>query len=292
MGQDINILVIEDKKEDALFLEKTLKSLGYKLWLASTKEEASSLVKHTSFAAVLTELHMPSAGGADITEMILDKSPFSGVLIITTYSFIASAVEVMEKGAYGYITKPFNPAEIRVVLERAVERFLLLSSDKEKEQFAQLSIKDGLTGIYNRRFFNVFLDGRVNKIKQSAEKFSLLMIDIDNFKMFNDSQGHLAGDKLLRDMAKLFQGSVREEDSVFRYGGEEFIVFLDFVDKEGAVIAAERIRSLVALYEPVTVSIGISTFPDDGQEIQELISRADSAMYKAKQTGKNKVYAM
>lgn len=289
MDPEINVLIIEDKKEDAVFLENIIKSLGYKSWIASNKDEAGALIKQTFFAAVFTELHMPQSNGMEITKAVLKQSRLSNIIVMTSYSFINSAVEVMEEGAYGYITKPFNTAEIKIVLNRAVERYLLLSSDREKEEFAQLSVKDGLTGVYNRRFFNVFMNGKINKIKNYTDKFSILMVDIDDFKKFNDREGHLAGDKILKEIAKLFQDSVREGDTVFRYGGEEFVIFLGHVDKKGASIAAERIRTLVNLYEPTTISVGISTFPDDASDFQELVSRADSAMYKAKESGKNKV---
>ncbi|MFH1441630.1 MAG: diguanylate cyclase [Candidatus Omnitrophota bacterium] len=289
MESEINVLIVEDKKEDAVFLESIVKPLGYKVWIASNKDEASALIQRTFFAAVLTELHMPQSNGLEITRLVIKQSHLSSIVVMTAYSFISSAIEVMEEGAYGYITKPFNAAEIKIVLNRAIERYLLLSSDREKEQFAQLSVKDGLTGVYNRRFFNVFLAGKINKIKNYTDKFSILMIDIDDFKKFNDREGHLAGDKLLKEMAKLFQDSVREGDTVFRYGGEEFVVFLGHVDKKGAFIAAERMRTLVNLYEPTTISVGVSTFPEDAADFQELVSRADGAMYKAKESGKNKV---
>ena len=114
------------------------------------------------------------------------------------------------------------------------------------------------------------------------------MLDIDNFKNYNDTQGHLAGDDLLKNVAKVFKNSARAVDIVCRYGGEEFVIMLPLTDKKGAQIIAERLRVQVALYLPVTVSIGIASFPDDDQDIIGLVGKADDALYQAKKSGKNK----
>jgi diguanylate cyclase (GGDEF)-like protein len=289
MEQEINILIIEEDKEHALFLEKVLKGVGYKTWIAYSGKEGISLTKSRNFATVVTELHLPDMDAKKLTQEILKINSNISVVIITTYTFIKSAIECMEEGAYGYITKPFNPSEVRIVVERAAERFLLLSSGREKERFVELSVKDGLTGVYNRRFLNVYMTNKISIMKRKAEKLSILMIDIDHFKQYNDTKGHMAGDELLKKMCKLFQESIRAEDIVFRYGGEEFVILLEYTDKRGASLVAERIRSLVNLYMPTTVSIGVGTFPDDGVTLEELIAKTDAALYKAKETGRDKV---
>jgi len=287
--QDINILVIEDKKEDAGFLEETLKSQGYKVWLASSGEEGLKLFKGIPFAVVVTELHMGEMDGVEITKEMLKSKPNINVVVITAYTFISSAIEAMEEGAYGYITKPFNASEINIVLERAIERYFLLSSEEDRKQFAELSVKDPLTGVYNRRFLKIYIPNKISLMKRVSEKFSLLLVDIDYFKKFNDTNGHLAGDDLLRKMCKLFRETVRHEDFIFRYGGEEFLIFLDHIDKRSAQMVAERIRNLVNLYMPTSVSIGLGTYPDDGNNLEELFSKIDQALYRAKETGRNKV---
>lgn len=288
---EVKVLIIEDKKKDLILLDKLLKSLGYKVWSVENGEEGSRLVKDIGISVVITELHLPGMSGIDITKTIMKINPQISVIVITAYTFISMAVEAMEEGAYGYITKPFNSSEIRIVLERAVERFYLLSSDKKKERFAELSVKDALTGVYNRRFLKMYLSNKISVISHTPEKFSLLMIDIDYFKKYNDTKGHLAGDKLLRKMCELFEESVRNDDVVFRYGGEEFVAFLAHTDKVDAALVAERIRAVVNLYMPVTVSIGIGTFPDDGVELETLIAKVDAVLYKAKEAGRNRVCA-
>jgi diguanylate cyclase (GGDEF)-like protein len=287
--EEINVLVIEDKSEEAIFLESTLQSQGYKVWVDSTGEEAVRLFKTAPFAVVFTELHMLGMNGIEITKELIKIRPNVSVIVITAYPFISSAIEAMEAGAYGYITKPFNPTEINIVLERAIERFYFLSSDEEKKQFAELSIKDPLTGVYNRRFLKIYIPNKISSMKRVAEKFSILLIDIDYFKKYNDTNGRLAGDKLLREMCELFKQSLRNEDIIFRYGGEEFLIFLDHADKSRSSMVAERIRNLVNLSMPTTVSIGVGIYPDDGWDLDELIANVDKALYKAKESGRNKV---
>jgi diguanylate cyclase (GGDEF)-like protein len=287
--EEVNVLLIEDKKRDLTALENILRECGYKVWSAHSAEEGIKLVKNRPFAVVVTELYMPGFNGIDVTKAALKLQPRISVVVITAYTFISTAVEAMEEGAYGYVTRPFNPAEIRIVLERAIERFFLLSSDKKKEHFAELSVKDGLTDVYNRRFLKMYLKNKTSLANRSYDKFSLVMIDIDHFKRYNDTKGHLAGDELLRKMCELFKEAVREEDVIFRYGGEEFVIYLAHTDKPGAALVAERISSVINLYMPTTVSMGVATFPDDGTDLEELVSKADGALYKAKETGRNKI---
>ncbi len=288
MQQEINILVIEDDPAAASSLESALKTAGYRAWLVNSPQEGLTMLRTGNFPVVITELRSPKMNGAQFTHEAHKISAGVNVLVLTPYSFVSSAVEAMEAGAYGYITKPLNSSEIRIVVERAVERYFLLSTSDDKDYLVDLAVKDGLTGLFNRRYFNELINVEVNRVKRSPASLSLLMLDIDNFKNYNDVQGHPAGDELLKGVAKVLKSSVRAVDMVSRYGGEEFIIILPQTDKAGAQIIAERIRVQVGLYFPTTISIGISTFPDDAKEIVELIEKADNALYQAKTSGKNK----
>jgi diguanylate cyclase (GGDEF)-like protein len=284
-----NVLIIEDKQESVPFLEELVTACGYKAWWVPNGKEGLKLINHTPFVAILTELHMPGLSGLEITRASLKVNPLLSVIVFTAHSFISAAVEAMEAGAYGYVTKPFNAAEIRIVLERAVERHYLLSAGKEREYYAKLSMVDGLTGAYNHRFFEILMAEKIMLMKLRPAVFSLLMIDVDDFKKYNDTNGHPAGDELLGGLAKLLWEAVREGDFVFRYGGEEFAVYLDNTNKKNAVSTADRIRTAVNLYLPRTISLGISSYPEDATELDDLITRADGALYKAKSEGKNRV---
>lgn len=285
---EANILIIEDNKETAAVLENTLKEVGYIVWVVNTPQEGLNLIITKPFVAVITEVHSSLMNGVEVTHNVHKISPETNVIVLTFYSFIHAAIEAMEAGAYGYITKPLNTSEIRIILERAAERYFLFSSSSEKDYYAQLAVLDGLTGLYNRRYFKELMNLEFSRVKRNSSSFSVLMIDVDNFKNYNDTKGHPAGDELLKKAAQVFKNSLREVDLVCRYGGEEFIIMLTQTDKKGAQIVAERLRVQISLYLPATVSIGVASFPDDAQENQALIEKADVALYKAKQTGKNK----
>ena len=170
------------------------------------------------------------------------------------------------------------------------------------ERFKELSIKDGLTNSLNRRKFNMDIVNEIKRAKRYHRDLSLLMIDIDWFKKYNDFHGHTSGDSVLRELVRLIKKESRETDRLYRYGGEEFIIILPETGKLEAVGLANRLREEVQkkifageeLSQPktaLTISIGVSSFPDDGEGIKQLIDAADKALYTAKEKGRNQVCA-
>ncbi|HTZ89776.1 MAG TPA: sensor domain-containing diguanylate cyclase [Alloacidobacterium sp.] len=160
------------------------------------------------------------------------------------------------------------------------------------------SIRDGLTNLFNRRFMEIALDRELRLAARRKGELSLWILDIDHFKYFNDSFGHEAGDQVLRGVAELLSASVRTEDIVCRYGGEEFLVILPGIGSETAFLRAEEIRKRVSEMhldirgegcKDVTISIGVSTYPHTGQTIDELVRAGDRALYHAKESGRNRV---
>ena len=168
-----------------------------------------------------------------------------------------------------------------------------------REEAVFLSYIDDLTGIYNHRFFIQQLTLEIERQKRYPIPLSLLMIDIDYFKHYNDTNGHLAGDQALRAIALLIQHAVRQTDIVARYGGEEFSAILINSEKEDAKKIAERVREIVAEtrfpnenFQPngdLTVSIGVGTFSPSISTLTDLIREADNALYRAKGAGRNRV---
>ena len=160
-----------------------------------------------------------------------------------------------------------------------------------------LSIIDTLTNVFNRRYYLERFKEELERSLKFNYVFSCLMVDIDYFKSFNDRYGHIVGDAILRELSKTIQENIRQIDLLGRYGGEEFSIILSETDKDAARFAAERIRKAIEeksikVYDEelkVTVSIGVSTYPQDGKGIDRLIDKADLALYKAKQAGRNKV---
>lgn len=289
MPQSVEILLIEDEKEASEKLGAVLYAAGHNVNVVSSAKEALKMLKDVSCAVVVTELRLPDMGGVELVRAIKNIDPKISIIVITPYLFINSAVEVMEEGAFGYITKPFNVSEIRIAVQHAVERYFLMDEANKKSYYYDLSILDGLTGVYNHRYLHEVLERELARARRYPQNLSLLMVDVDNFKKYNDTHGHMAGDELLKGLTNLFVRSLRNLDMVFRYGGEEFCILLVETDKKGAQLAAERLLNLVRLSLPATISIGLSEYPTDAKEKDTLIDKADKALYKAKTTGKNKI---
>lgn len=289
MQQSAEILLIEDEAEASEKLGAVLYASGHNVNVASSAKEGLKLLKDLKCAVVITELRLPDMGGVELIRAIKNIDAKISVIVITPYLFINSAIEAMENGAFGYITKPFNPSEIRIVVQHAVERYFLMDEANKKSYYYDLSILDGLTGVYNHRYLHEVLDRELMRARRYPQSLSLVMVDVDNFKKYNDTNGHMAGDELLKGLTNLFVRSLRNLDMVFRYGGEEFCILLIETNKEGARLAAERLLNLVRLSLPATISMGIAEFPTDSKEKDMLIDKADKALYQAKSTGKNKV---
>lgn len=170
----------------------------------------------------------------------------------------------------------------------------LESANAKLEQIVNI---DGLTGVFNKRFMNKVLDFALDK--QESE-MTIIMADIDHFKNYNDKNGHLEGDNLLKNLADIIKSVLREEDMIFRFGGEEFVIFLSQTNKVQGKIMAEKIRSTVEQYKfayqenqpegNLTISVGVAFYPDDGIDRARLLQVADERLYKAKNNGRNKVY--
>lgn len=289
MPHSADILVIVDEKEAADTLSSVLFAAGHNVNVVFSAKEGLKMLKDIRCAVVIAELRMPDLAGSSLVRAVKNLDPKISVIVITPYLFINSAIEVMEDGAFGYITKPFNPSEIRIVIEHAVERYFLMSEADKKSYYYDLAILDGLTGVYNHRYLHEVLDREISRARRYPQHLSLVMADVDNFKKYNDTNGHMAGDELLKGMTNLFVRSIRNLDMVFRYGGEEFCILMIETDKKGACLAAERILGLVRLSLPTTVSMGIADYPTDATEKDVLIDKADKALYQAKETGKDKV---
>lgn len=166
-------------------------------------------------------------------------------------------------------------------------------------QMREAANSDGLTKLYNKKFFLYLLGNEIVKAEKARSALSLFLFDLDHFKKLNDTRGHLAGDEVLKTTGRLLRDTIREEDVAVRYGGEEFILLLPNTHKEGGLIAGDKIRRALENFvfldeeskpiDRVTLSGGVSTFPDDGRTSTELIQAADSALYRAKQEGRNRV---
>ncbi len=163
-----------------------------------------------------------------------------------------------------------------------------------KAQLWDLAVTDSLTGLFVRRYFMVKLQEEIHRAERYGKRLSVIMADLDRFKKINDTYGHDAGDRALKTISQFLQKNIRDVDAIARYGGEEFVMLISDADKEAAYCLAQRLRAELAKVKfedlpPITISLGIATYPSDSTDIEELIKKADAAMYAAKQKGRNRV---
>jgi len=186
--------------------------------------------------------------------------------------------------------KDFSDEDVRMLRAVADQAAVAVN----KAQLWDMAVTDSLTGLYVRRYFMVKLQEELHRADRYNKILTIVMADIDRFKNINDTYGHDVGDKVLEAIGKFFQKNIRDVDIIARYGGEEFILMLPEEDKEAAFCLAERLRERFAEIDlghlpKITISLGIAAYPIDGTEVEDLIKKADAAMYAAKQAGRNRV---
>ncbi len=195
--------------------------------------------------------------------------------------------------------KQFQFSDLKLFNSVAEHLAIAMENARLFEKTKQMAITDGLTGLYNKRFFLEIIHSEVERAKRCEHDLSFIIMDIDNFKHYNDTNGHPAGDTLLKALSELIKGVIRKVDIPCRYGGEEFVIILPETSKLDAKNVAEKLVSIINVYhfdhassQPlgfISVSMGLATFPQDGSDEEMLIVKADKALYKAKISGKNRV---
>ncbi len=316
----MRILIVDDSPTSRMLLESILRHSGYtELLQASSAVQALALLHEQAelepgkspVDLVLMDLNMPEMDGIQATSHLKANPQLSDIpIIMVTVSDDAQNLErAFEVGAIDYINKPVSKVELRarvrsvLRLKQEMDRRKLRERELQEltRQLQAISNLDGLTGVPNRRLFDETYPREWLRSRRERLPLSVLMIDIDFFKNYNDTYGHLQGDSCLRLVAQAIQGSLkRPADLVARFGGEEFCVILPQTDAEGALRIAHAIKdSVQALGIPhrasdvsdlVTVSIGIATrLPDLDEEPNTLLREADAALYQAKSQGRNAV---
>lgn len=188
--------------------------------------------------------------------------------------------------------KAFGEDNLRMLILVAGQSAAVIQRFLMYEEMSRLAITDDLTGLYNRRHFLERLRSEIDRAQRYGTHFSLAMIDIDHFKEINDSHGHALGDRVLADMGNLLRKYARCSDLAARYGGEEFVVLMPMTNPERAMMAAERFRTTISDHtfprrKKLTASIGFASYPEDGTTSQEILKKADRALYEAKRSGRN-----
>ena len=290
------ILLIDDTTANILVLSELLASEG-EIFFATSGKEGLELAEKSNPDLILLDIMMPEMDGYEVCAR-LKANPVTKhipVIFITALNEIGNETRGLELGAVDYITKPFVPAITRLRVKNHLEL------KRQRDLLAKLSLQDGLTGVANRRAYEECLTLEWKRAVRSGTPISTLMIDIDNFKNYNDTYGHAAGDECLKSVAKAICGVFeRPADHLARYGGEEFVCILPNTDQNGALLLAGKalvsVRNLCIPHaasttsDTVTVSIGSATgYATATGNPRELELRADHALYKAKQEGRNRV---
>lgn len=285
------ILVADDDPSIRLLLRHVMEQCGYYVVEVSNGLEAVALAARHIPDLVLMDAVMPDMDGFRATEEIrkIPECKATSVLMATSLDDDASVSRAFDAGACDYITKPFNWS----VLKHRVTR-MLLAADAERK-IRHIAYHDSLTGLPNRMLFIDRVDQAISRALREDTQFALLFIDIDHFKVINDSMGHAAGDQLLNIVASRLQDVLRKSDTIARLGGDEFTIIIEGLQEaEWVVTVANNI--LKQLEVPAEInnqqvhvggSIGIALFPQDGESFGALLKNADTAMYKAKDQGRH-----
>lgn len=295
-----NILIVDNNTDTRNTIKDFLEESGYHTLISSSGEEALKLLKTTTVDIVITDAALPDQDGLEFTDLIKQTHDID-VIVMTDYSGSYSYEDVIYKGASDLVFKPVRPEEMLLRLKRVIKERQL---DKERVQMLgkleKLAITDGLTKLYNLRHFYNQLEIEIDRCNRYGHSLALLLLDIDHFKVYNDTYGHLEGDKVLVRLGQIIKSCLRTMDSAYRYGGEEFTIILPETTCEEAINVAGRLKTAVELEcflpEPgkiytITISIGVTEYHDD-EEISEFILRADKAMYKSKATGRNRISSL
>jgi len=292
------ILVVDDEEIILDLFREVLEAEGYRVWTACNGEEAIEKVKTMPFDLILSDMKMPGIDGLELLERGKEIDPEIDVIIITGYASVETAVKAMRLGAADYLTKPLNNELIKIIIAKTLEKREVQRVAKEAQYYKELSRLDSMTGLFNHQALHNLLEAEVARAERHGHSVSLLMLDIDHFKQYNDTYGHPAGDALLKELTGLLKGSCRFYDLIARYGGEEFSVIAPETSKAEAVLLGKRLSEAVEKTRfsgrgtmpksRITISVGIATYPVDAHNKEALVIKADQALYRAKSSGRNK----
>ena len=294
------VLIVDDDVEIKDSMHEFITRSGYNSITASSAEEALELLKSNHVNVAITDIMLPGKDGLQLTD-IMKQNHDIDVIVMTGYSSEYSYEEVITKGASDLIFKPFRFEELLLRLKKVLKnRQVIKDRARVVDKLEKLAITDGLTTLYNLRHFYKQLEVEIGRCSRYGHSLALLLLDIDNFKIYNDSYGHLEGDKVLVRLSQIIKSCLRTMDSAYSYGGEEFTVILPETKGEEAKNVANRIKRAVELErflpEPdkvvtITISIGLTEYFKK-EQLSTFIKRADQAMYNSKAKGRNRISSL
>ncbi|MFJ4209637.1 diguanylate cyclase [Paenarthrobacter sp. NPDC089675] len=296
----MKVLIADDDQISRMITKAAVEQSGHECLVAVDGDQAWELFKLHRPEAVVTDLMMPGLNGLDLCRSIrgAEDDSYTYVILVTSHGSRDDVLAGMEAGADDYVTKPLDPFNLRIRL-LAAQRITSLHADlaRYRSALSEQARRDPLTKLHNRLKLTEDL-GELHS-RGYLGNYCLAMVDVDNFKSYNDLYGHQAGDSALVSIAATLAGEVRESDGVYRFGGEEFLLVLRGQTPEGAGVVMERVRSAVHSLQiehsgdpdgVLTISAGLAAYTDEHRAgIEELLKEADLALYAAKASGRNRV---
>lgn len=309
----IRVLVADDDMSIRGIVSQVLTDDGFDVTEAANGKEALEAFKADPFDVVMTDIRMPGMDGLSLLAELKGIDEHVHVVVMTSHASMESSIKALKRGAYDYLIKPFEDLElISSSVKRAVEslklqreRDLLITSltrqnkelDRLNKLFRELAIRDGLTSLYNHRYAQESLHAEINRALRFQRDLSVLFIDVDSFKHYNDTHGHQQGDRLLQELAHVLRDHTREMDVVARWGGEEFIVIAPETDAAQATQLAAKLCKSIREHRfegreqqpkgSVTVCIGIAWLTESLRDAAQLVYVADQGVYTAKKRGRD-----
>jgi len=291
------ILIVDDLQANVQLLEQMLRGAGY-LRISSTRDPQAVCALHRAnhYDLILLDLRMPGMDGFQVMEALkeIETDGYLPVLAVTAQP--AHKLRALQCGAKDFVSKPFDMAEVLMRVHNMLEVRLLHDAARNYgKKLEALALNDPLTGLANRRLLADRLSMALVHARRYSNAMAVVYMDLDGFKQINDTLGHAAGDDLLKMVAGRLVATVREEDTVARVGGDEFIIALWHVSgiDYATSVAARAIKAVSHPYDiegntvSITVSAGVSIYPDHGDDVETLMKNADLALYKAKTAGRN-----
>lgn len=310
----MNILVADDELAIRSLVAEILEDEGHEVTVAEDGKDALQKFRFGWHDIVFSDIRMPQMTGIELLAEIKKINENTQFIIMTSHASIENSIEALKQGAFDYILKPFEDLEVVVdAAKRAManlsairkQKYLLTRLSRQNEElgtlnrkFRVMAISDGLTGLFNHRHAQDRLVEEFDRAKNFGRDLSVLFMDLDHFKYYNDSHGHQAGDQILQLLGAILKEMAGDSDVVARWGGEEFIIIAPETDADHACTLAEDIRLRVAEYDfphagnqplgRISVSIGVATTSATIADVESLVRQADNGAYHAKETGRNR----
>ncbi len=287
-----NVLVVDDEKHMQELLKYHLLKNGYEVRVSGNGLEALAEVKQSKPDLIISDVMMPKMDGYEFCKKLREDDGTKTIpfIFLTAKGQLPDKIQGLKIGADDYIVKPFNPEELMQMVK---------ARSKRVEIYMEAANLDELTGIYNLRYLRERLKEDLDKAIKTSQYLAVCFIDIDQFSKVNDTLGHPVGDQVIKRIAEVIKENIRFSDILARYGGEEFVAVLEETNPEDAHRIMERVRGAIEnerfrykdkdLNIKVTVSIGVAGYPKNEKVGQELIEKADKALYMAKEQGRNRV---